>query len=215
MSEQKWMSVVCCALACGALWGCSGDDTKTTTGTPGDEPEWVTMGLPRNAAGDITIPDDVRDYMHRRAWGYAHKRWHQERLWDMQSASLKTQLLASGYQPFDKVSEGAKGSGEAFLAMHRHMFVELRAKFSRYDQLWAGWEKIPRERDSALVPVKARSELSTSTLAALDRLEDDTKLAEFASADERGLYIWTQRIVDDASMVTMNPDSSAGIHDTT
>jgi hypothetical protein len=193
----------------GMVVGC-GEDAAQPPSSP-----WEAMNLPVNAEGDVTVPGDVRDYMQRRAWGYAHARWHQERLWDMQSDASKAQFLSQGYQPFDKIQEGANGSGLEFLAMHRHMFDEMREVFPAYSEMWKGWETIPREKTSPLSPVAARTELSVSAIAALDRLENDDTLKAIESEDALGLYIWTTRIVAADGTFTQNPDASAGIHDTT
>ncbi|HEU4411289.1 MAG TPA: hypothetical protein VFS43_38915 [Polyangiaceae bacterium] len=190
-------------------------------GAAGALAPWDALGLPRNAAGDVTVPAEVRDYMQRRAWGYAHDRWHKERLWDMQSEALRAQYLADGFRPFDKRAQGVRGSGLEFLAMHRHMFRELRERFPAYGELWRGWPQVPRERQSPLVPVAARTDLSADALTAIDRLESDAGLAGFATEDELGLYIWTNRYVAADAIgpltppVAQNADPSAGVHDTT
>ncbi len=182
---------------------------------------WEALGLTRNDVGDVPVPAEVRAYMQRRAWGYAHDRWHKERLWDMQSEALRTRYLADGFRPFDKRAQGVTGSGLEFLAMHRHMFRELRARFPAYAELWRGWPSIPRGRESPLLPVAARADLSADALTALDRLESEAGLASFASDDELGFYIWTNRLVvaDVVGPLTppvaQNADPAAGIHDTT
>lgn len=214
------------ALAAALATACDGDgagggNAGGAAGAAGAPAPWDALGLPRNAAGDVTVPADVRDYLRRRAWGYAHDRWHKERLWDMQSEASRARYLADGFRPFDKRAQGVRGSGLEFLAMHRHMFRELRERFPAYDELWRGWPAVPRGRASPLAPVDARADLSTEALAALDRLESDAGLAGFATADELGLYVWTNRYVAADALgpltapVAQNPDPSAGIHDTT
>lgn len=210
MTRRTWIQALLGAGLSLAALACGEDEEA-----PAAQREWERYQLPVNAVGDVTVPAEVRSYMKRRAWDYAHDRWHKERLWDMQSDALRSIYLADGFKPFDKKQQGAPGSGVEFLAMHRHMFQELRSRFPRYAELWEPWERIPRERSSPLVPVDARTDLQPHAIEALDRLEDEEKLVQFSSEDELGLYIWTTRIISPEGTLSTNPDPSAGIHDTT
>lgn len=152
------------------------------------------------------MPDEIRAYLAEHMWSRMHLDFHVARMWDVLGPDTQAWAREQGIARW-KLQEGQPTTGLEFLAMHRLMIEELRAKFPQHAALFDGWEKPPTGRDAESLPPNAGA-FRPEMIAAIDRLHDG--LATFESDDELALFLQTSRRPDLEG--GRDPDRSAGIH---
>ncbi|MCX6128070.1 MAG: hypothetical protein NTX25_03280 [Proteobacteria bacterium] len=138
------------------------------------------------------MPLDFRSYVREQRFGYMHDKWHAEHTWDNR-VILPNSLVrwnCNGFKRW-KRQMGDSGSGLDFLAMHRLMVQDARAKFPKYANTYlAGWVKVPTDPyDKANpLPGNATTAFNSEVLVKLNRVQNN--LASFKSEDELGQFLW-------------------------
>jgi hypothetical protein len=161
---------------------------------------------------DRALPDEVVAFERGSGWNCMHREWHNVRKLRILLGREADYSRAKGWVTPVDPAEGAPGNGLEFLAMHRVMLSELRARFPEHAELFKGWDAVPTDPadpdnplpGGAMTPFEARMK------GALGRLTD--QLASFASDDDYGLYVETNLRPTPDVPWNLATDRSTGIH---
>jgi hypothetical protein len=181
-------------------------------------PRTVWVGFSR----DLLLPQPVLDWLGENELEIKHDAWHSTRRWDSAcgesfasgaDCGFAQQLTAAGLERAE-AQQGAPGSGLAFLAMHRHMLMQLRTTFPSHPELFTGFEHLPRTRADAENPTPwKRLSWTSDNLYGFEVLEHiEAHLDQFQDDDALGVYIesnlrWTSTVP-----VAASGDAGAGVH---
>jgi hypothetical protein len=158
-------------------------------GINGDGPYYVSDKFEQTESG---MPMDFRAYVRKNRMGFMHDKWHSEHTWEHRSVlpGSMERWKCNGFKRHPR-QMGDPGSGLDFLAMHRLMVQDARAKFPQYAAALAGWDEVPTSvfDGSNPVPKFLKVPFDLFMLRKLNRLSDKN-LADFQSEDELGQYLW-------------------------
>jgi hypothetical protein len=183
-----------------------------------DTPTTIRVGF----SLDVELPQQMLDWMTERELETAHNAWHQTRLWDQQCQKSFAPADGCNYAQ-DLLSEdlwragmqqGSPGSGLAFLAMHRHMIMQLMAAFPKHAALLSGFAHVPRSRTDTENPTPWRTITWTQdNLTGFDILEHiEDHLDQFPSEDDLGRYIESNIVWTAQSPAQASGKPGAGVH---
>ena len=65
---------------------------------------------------DVSIPQEIIDFMQQRNWGNHHLHWHVVRIWDVLGPDGQQWTEQQGWSRYE-VQEGEETNGLEFLAM--------------------------------------------------------------------------------------------------
>jgi hypothetical protein len=159
------------------------------------------------------MPADVVKFEREHGWGKMHLKFHTERMWDRLTRSGQEWNQRMGFSRAT-LQEGEPTTGLEFLAMHRHMITMLREQFPDHADLFAGWERPPTDPRDPTTPIPGTRpiKVSPAMLEALDRIQDDAQLAQFADDDEFGLWLQTRLRPTADEPFAATEDPTAGLH---
>ena len=138
------------------------------------------------------MPDDFRIYVRSQRFGFMHDKWHAEHTWDRRRVlpRNRTRWTCNGFRRHPR-QMGDPGSGLDFLAMHRLMVQDARAKFPQYaNNLLAGWTTVPTNPHDPENPVPGVLQVPFSPIALIRLNRVQNNLGSFQSEDELGQFLW-------------------------
>lgn len=181
-------------------------------------PRTIWVGFNR----DLLLPQPVLDWLAEHELEAEHDAWHATRRWDsvcgvsfasVEGCDFAQQLTAAGLLRAD-AQQGAPGSGLAFLAMHRHMLMQLRQSFPGHPELFEAFAHLPRTRTDAENPTPwKRLSWSSDNLIGFDVLENiEAHLDQFPDDDALGVYIESNLRWSPSAPSAASRDAGAGVH---
>lgn len=176
---------------------------------------------PSDDVRDVQVPVEMVDWMNENNWQQIHDDWHNVRLVDqfcgrsnppVEQCPRLADLEAKGLYRA-ALQQGAPGNSLEFLAMHRHMLLNLGQAFPSHVDAIAGFSRVPRiATDSENLMPWQEIRWSENQLAALDKLEHiEDHIDEFPTEDDLGFYIqgiahWTPQ-----TPFVLDSDPTSGI----
>lgn len=160
---------------------------------------------------DISIPQEIIDFMQQQNWGNHHLHWHVVRMWDRLSPAAQQWATQQGWRRYG-VQEGEETNGLEFLAMHRVMIRTLVNKFPQHAILFEGWSSPPTDPNDTNDPLPggATTPFNPDMQIAIDRLT--TQLDGFDGEDLLGTFIETSLRPFPNTPLRRADDAASGIH---
>lgn len=168
---------------------------------------------------DVTMPDEMVDWMKARDWGDHHLEWHVVRQWDIrvelsnQGHELSRRLIefarSRGWRRAP-LQEGERGNGLEFLLMHRAMLQLLREEFPERLALLVGWDSPPQDPNDPKAPVASGERFELLMTEAVIRIE--TAGHSFADEEDFALFLQTRLRPGPGDPFRRSTDPRAGLH---
>ena len=160
---------------------------------------------------DVSIPQEIVDFMQQRNWGNHHLHWHVVRIWDVLGADGQQWAEQQGWRRYE-VQEGEEKNGLEFLAMHRVMIRTLTSNFPQHANLFSGWSTPPTDpaNPNDSLPNGRTTPFDQNMADAIDRLHNN--LEAFDGEDLFGRFIETSLRPFPNDPSRRSSDQSSGIH---
>ncbi|WP_224366712.1 hypothetical protein [Hyalangium versicolor] len=161
----------------------------TSQGDPSD---------PSDDQYDLTLPQEMVDWLFEQNWVQAHGDWHNVRRiaqacgqnTALESCPSAKALAERGLQPA-AIQQDKPGDGYAFLVAHRHMIRGFKQAFPKHAELLRGFEHVPLTQEDPENPLPwVKIQWTDDQLASIKLLQDiENNLELFESEDDLGQWI--------------------------
>lgn len=168
---------------------------------------------------DLSMPQEMIDWMNSRNWGDHHVEWHFVRRWDFWHAlapsnpaiqAMVDEAHARGWTRA-ALQEGEGGSGNDFLHMHRAMLVLLHREFPHHSHYLRGWATPPTNPSDSSDPVSSGAAFDSDMALAIVEIESPS-LSTFADEDAWALFLETNIRPLPGNPTNRSSDGRTGIH---